>query len=155
MDKFHSQNKTDNLLDDESFERFFCSLRTQARELLVRMGVEGETIASVYKSMKAMQRRSFIDKVDTLLKFWGISYADTGVTLEEMRDVRNKITHQGKYAGESTFETVEYLSKLFNGLFNILTRIFLAMLKYDADYFDPPSSRWIRFRDVCKGATTA
>ena len=119
------------------------------------MGIGGETRASVYKSMKEMQRRSFIDKLDMLLKFWGISYSDTGVTLEEIKDMRNKITHQGKYVEKPTFETVEYSSKLYNGLFNILTRIFLAMLKYDADYFDHPSGRQIRFRDVCKAATSA
>jgi hypothetical protein len=151
MDKFHSQNKTDKLLDDERFEIYFDNLKRYAREILLQMEVEEATRAAIYNSMKGMQRRSFVDKFDMLLKFWGISYSDTGVTLEEIKDVRNKITHQGKYAEKPTFESVDYLSKLYNGLFNILTRIFLAMLKYDAEYFDPPNSRWIRFRDVCKG----
>jgi hypothetical protein len=96
-----------------------------------------------------MQRRSFVDKFGMLLKDWGISYQDTEVTLEEIKKVRNNITHQGKYA-EASVETLDYLSRVYNGLFNILTRIFLAMLNYDGDYLDAPRSRWVKFAEVCK-----
>jgi hypothetical protein len=149
-DKFHSQNETDKLLDDKSFNKFYKQMKRHAKEHLTQMGMDTVTQAALCNSMLGIQRRSFVDKITMLLEFWGISYSDTGVTLKEIKDVRNRITHQGKYVEKPSSESVEYLWKVYNGLFNILTRILLAMLKFDAEYFDAPNSKRIRFRDVCK-----
>jgi hypothetical protein len=35
-----------------------------------------------------------------LIEYWGISYDDTGITLDEIKDIRNDITHKGKYSKE-------------------------------------------------------
>jgi len=149
MDKAYSQNEGDKLLDDESFKAFYRNMKDHAKGVLTMMQVEKPVRASVFRSMKGMQRRSFVDKFGMLLNDWGISYNDTGVTLEEIKDVRNNITHQGKYAEVNT-ESLNYLFRVYNGLFNILTRIFLAMLNYEGDYFDAPNSRWVKFEDVYK-----
>jgi hypothetical protein len=153
MDKAYSQNEGDKLLDDKAFDFFYRKMKDHAKGVLTWMKIDESTQAPVLRSMKGMQRRSFVDKFGMMLKDWGISYRDTGVTLEEIRDVRNKITHQGKYAEPNT-ESLNYLFKVYNGVFNILTRIFLAMLNYEGDYFDAPNGIWVKFKDVCERPKT-
>jgi hypothetical protein len=153
MDRFHSQNGTDKLFDDNSFDSFYNNMQDYAKGLLLQMGYDSSIRAAVYRSMKEMKRRSFVDKAEMLLKKLGVSYSDIGVTLSEIVDIRNKITHQGKYGNNASSESFDYLSKVYNALFNILTRIFLVMLKYDGEYFDAPNSKWIKFRDVCTSSS--
>jgi hypothetical protein len=98
MDKAYSQNEGDKLLDDKAFDFFYRKMKDHAKGVLTWMKIDESTQAPVLRSMKGMQRRSFVDKFGMMQKDWGISYRDTGVTLEEIRDVRNKIIHQGKYA---------------------------------------------------------
>lgn len=105
---------------------------------------------TIYGSMKGMERRTFLEKFEMLLNNWGITYSDLGITLSEIKNVRNKITHEGRYYDKVENQSqVDYLFKVYNGLFNILTRLFLAILNYDGMYYDIPNSRWIKFEEVC------
>lgn len=150
MEKFHSVKGTNKLFDEESFRNFYNSMKAHAKKLLSEMGVDDRTQQAVYGSMKGMERRTYLEKFEILLKNWGISYSDLGITLSEIKDVRNKITHEGRYYDKVEIQSqVDYLVKVYNGLFNILTRLFLAMLNYDGKYYDIPNSKWIEFEDVC------
>jgi hypothetical protein len=123
-----------------------------ASPLLKEMKFDEGKRNAVYRSMTAMKRRSFVDKCDRLLKYWGISYDDTEITLDEIVYVRNKITHEGRFSDQPDFQSVSYLWKVYNGLFNILARVFLAMLNYRGQYFDAPNNRWINFANICSKA---
>lgn len=83
-----------------------------------------------------------------LLNYWGISYSDTGITLDEIIRIRNKITHEGKYYIHKKNDFM-HLTKVYDGLMTILTRIFLATLSYSKQYQDPWLDKWITFRYVC------
>ena len=65
----------------------------------------------------------------------GILYDDTWITLDEIKNVRNDITHKGKYSKEGE-EGLTDVIKAYKGLMTVLTRIFLAMLGYDKYYQD-------------------
>jgi hypothetical protein len=150
MEKFHSQNSTDKLFEEGYFKNFYENMKAHATELLMQMGVDEKTMHAVFGSMKGMERRTFIDKLEMLLGNWDISYADLGVTLSEIRNVRNKITHEGRYYNNVENQSqVDYLFRVYNGLFNILTRLFLALLRYRGLYYDIPNSKWIDFGEVC------
>jgi hypothetical protein len=152
MDKFHSQQGTDMLFDNDIvFGKFCNAMKEYAKSLLEELKLDENKRRAVYSSMTAMKRRPFVDKCEMLLKYWGISYADTGITIDEIVHVRNKITHEGRFSDIPNVESVSYLWKVYNGLFNILARILLAMLKYRGQYFDAPNDRWINFADVCTG----
>jgi hypothetical protein len=84
-----------------------------------------------------------------LLEYWGISYADTEITLNDIVTTRNKITHEGRHSDRPSIQSVSRLWEYYNGLFNILTRIFLAMLKYQGEYLDITKDKRINFADVC------
>jgi hypothetical protein len=91
-DKAYSKNEGDKLLDDKTFRIFYKNMKEHAKEVLTMMQINEPIQESVLKSMKVMQRRSFVDKFRMLLKHWRISYHDTGVTLEEIKKVRNNIS---------------------------------------------------------------
>ena len=150
MEMFHTLNSTDKLFEEGSFRIFYEAMKAHAEELLSHMEVDNKTKQSIFGSMKGMERRTFLEKFEMLLKNWGISYSDLGVSLGEIKDVRNKITHEGRYYDKVKNQyQVDYLFRVYNGLFNILTRLFLAMLRYRGLYYDIPSSKWIDFEEVC------
>jgi hypothetical protein len=74
----------------------------------------------------------------------------------DIRDVRNEITHTGRYPVNND-TGIEKLIRVNNGIQTLLTRVFLAMLRYDGYYQDygvqhnsnGKSSEWINFKEVC------
>ncbi len=75
----------------------------------------------------------------------GIKYDDLKITIENIVSIRNDITHRGQPSGDESKE----LFRVYKGLITILTRIFLAMLKYDGDYWDFAREETIKFNTVC------
>jgi hypothetical protein len=90
-----------------------------------------------------------VNKAHDLLRYWGISYDDADLGFEEIVKVRDQITHRGKYYSEDTDTEFENVFKAYKSLALILPRIFLAMLKYEGQYLDTITDRWIQFREVC------
>gem|GEM_PF-1490873 len=148
MDRFHSQNNTEFLLDEKTFKEFFCAIRKTASEFLKSRGVRQEIRNALYNSLRGSRRRSYKDKAIILLDHWGITYSDTGITIDDIKDIRNAITHTGRYHA-SNQEEFSNAIRVYHGIMTILIRIFLAMLDYHEYYHDPWQDRWIRFRDLC------
>lgn len=148
MDKFHSQNGSEFLLDDITYKEYSSDLRKYASNILKSKGVDPTIRSSIYSTFSEMKRRSYVDKAKMLIDYWGISYDDTGITLDEIKNVRNDITHRGKYRKEGKIGLTEII-KTYSGLMSILTRIFLAMLCYHKYYQDPWIGKWIEFNSVC------
>jgi hypothetical protein len=70
MDMSYSQNDSDKLPDDNSFRDFYKSMRDHAKQVLTTIQVDEDTQRSIISSMKGIQRRSFLDKFNKLLKDW-------------------------------------------------------------------------------------
>lgn len=148
MDRFHSQNHTEFLFNNDAFEEFYQHIKRYSRKLLNAKGVNTTTRSAVYRSLRGVNRRSYLDKAGMLLEYWGISYSDTGIALEDIVRIRDEITHQGKYYMKMEND-ISGLTKVYNGLMTILTRVLLAMLGYNKQYQDPWIDKWIKFGDVC------
>lgn len=142
LEQFHAKNGTDVLLDDEKFKEFKEKAEEKLSKILRSMGVEKETRGLMYLGLNAMKRRSYLNKLTLFLEYWKIKYDDVGVTLEDIVKIRNKIIHEGKV---STSDPLWYSYK---GLFTILTRIFLAMIKFDFEYWDITKTKYVNFKDV-------
>jgi hypothetical protein len=149
MDKFNSQNETEFILNRETFKEFYSIMKKQASDELKFRGINRIYRCDIYNALRGINRRSYVDKAKTLIDYWGILFDDTGITLDEIKDVRNDITHRGKYSKEGE-EGLTQVIKTYHGLMTILIRIFLAMLGYDKYYQDPfMEGKWIEFGSVC------
>ncbi len=149
MDKFHSQMGSELLLDEGTFAKFYADIKEQASSWLKSRNVNKTIRSAIYRSLSGINRRSYVDKAKMLLDYWGVSYADADISLDDIVQVRNDITHRGTHYSKDSESEFHKVFKAYEGLFLILTRIFLAMLKYDDEYYDPTEGKWIRFRDVC------
>ena len=148
MDKFHSQRGTEFLLEKEMFDEFYDAIKNYSRDWLKDRKISKETRAAIYRAMLGLNRKQYVDKMKELLVHLGVEYSDVGITLEEIIDVRDQITHRGIYY-ETDEKGFQMVFKAYEGLFSILTRIFLAMLKYNEQYYDPTKQKWLRFAEVC------
>lgn len=150
MDKFTSQQRSEYIMDEETFDQFRNKLQRQAKKILKVLEKGESTRDSIYKNLGGINRRSYVNKARDLLDYWGVSYDDTELGFEEIVKVRDDVTHRGKYySKESDFE-YENIFKAYKSLALILPRIFLAMLKYDGQYYESITDRWIPFNDVCR-----
>lgn len=149
MDKFHTRTGLEFILDEMLFKRFYEDMKNHARSWLKDKKVDKDRRVALYRSLLGINRRHYVEKAKHLLEYWGVSYSDADITLEEIVDVRNDITHRGVYYEKNDLSEDERVFKAYEGLFLILTRVFLAMLKYDDQYYDPVKQDWIKFSDVC------
>lgn len=142
MDKFHTQNNSEFLLNDSNFESILEKIKILLKEELTSIDVDGPNRAIFYNNLKGLNRRSYADKAIMLLDYWKIKNDDVGTTIQKIVSIRNKITHSGTYheEGESDFTEIK---NAFIGLEVLLTRIFLAMLNYHGLYFD-----WVAGKNV-------
>lgn len=157
MDKLLSEKRLDIILSDEDFNSFYESICKSSASILREMGKDNKTIESVKNSLKGTQKLSFVNKIRLLINYWGITIGDTRIKVSDIREVRNKITHNGRYKVNSDSD-IENFIHVSNGLQTLLTRVFLAMLRYDKFYQDygvqynsnGESNEWINFKEVCK-----
>jgi hypothetical protein len=151
MDKFSSEQKSEYLMDPETSDKFRNRLQKCLRKELKELEIREEVRKSIYANLGGLTRRSYVDKAHNLLRHWGISYNDADMGFEDIVKVRDQITHRGKYYSENadTITEFERVFKAYKSLVLILPRIFLAMLKYEGQYLDTISDRWIQFKDVC------
>ena len=124
-------------------------MKKYASKELKSRGIDTTIRSALYNGLSGINRRSYVDKAKTLLDYWNILYDDTGITLDDIKNMRNDITHKGKYSKEGELGLTE-VTKMYKGLMTILTRVFLAMLGYDKYYQDPfMEGKWIQFPSVC------
>ncbi len=146
MDKYHTKESIEYLLPDPIFKEFMNRIKDDARSWLKENNVDKSTRAALYSALDGINRKQYVDKAKKLLDFWHVKYDDLNITFEEIVEIRNQITHRG-VIGPSK-ENGEKLIHAHYALMMILTRIFLAMLKYDNQYYDLVKSNWIKFSDV-------
>ena len=156
IDNLLSEEKMDLILTDEDFKLFYKEICKSADSILRNLDKDDKTIDAIKSSLKQAQRTSFVNKIRLLINYWGIRIEDTKIRVQDIRDVRNEITHTGRFQINNDAD-IKNLIRVNNGLQTLLTRIFLAMLKYDRSYLDygvqhnsnGESSEWINFKEVC------
>ncbi len=146
LEKFHFDNNTEFLISDDKFEKFRKKIKNQMKQILIEMNVDDKTQSLMYNGIDAMQRRSYRNKAKMLLEHWEIKYDDLEITLEEIIKIRNKITHMGRVKTVENDDSI--LFRAYKGIFVLLTRIFLAMLNFDFEYWDIIKRDYVKFTDV-------
>jgi len=147
MDKFHSMNNSELIVSEEKFSDFQKNVKECVKEKAKSLGFEESTRALFYDKLgKGLNRRSYVDKARMLLEHWKIKFDDLNITIDDIVSIRNEITHRGQPSGD---EESKRLFKIYKALITILTRIFLAMLNYEGDYWDFAREETIKFNTVC------
>lgn len=147
MDKFHSKEKSEYILPDEKFAEFQGRVKDCVKQKGESLGLDPHTRALFYNKLgKGLNRRSFVDKAQMLIDYWGIKYDDLKITLNDVVRIRNDITHRGQHAGDTESEEI---FSVYKGLIVIIIRILLAMVNFDWEYWDFARQESVKFDTVC------
>ena len=144
LEKFHSDNKTEFIIPKNTFKEFQREIKPEIAKILTCLDIDIEKQKLMCKSINAMQRRSYVDKIKMLLERLEIKYDDLDISLEKLVAIRNKITHMGRLKDDEQTEML----KAFKGIFVLLTRILLAILNFDFEYWDIVKEKNVKFDDV-------
>jgi hypothetical protein len=145
MDRFHSKNHTDFILDKKSFKDLRKELEKRASEWLIDKQVNSLDRNLINENLAAIRRRSFKDKVNLLIEDLKVNISDLTTSFEDVVKIRNKITHTG--TAISSILDIDFQWKKYNDLMSIIIRIFLAMIEYEGRYLDPWQDEWINFKE--------
>jgi hypothetical protein len=148
ISKFNSLNLVRISSGEIKTKLLYNSIRKNISKFLRSKAIGNDAISQIYQLIVKKQR-TYVKNAKTLLDYWGISISDIKTSLEEIVMIRNAIIHSGLYFHDEDIEKAKKVLEAYEDLFQILTRIFLAMLKYNGDYYDPPRNRWIKFSEVC------
>jgi hypothetical protein len=137
----HNETKFDRGSD---FNRFYQNAKKQFYQMLDSSNIDKNTAGQLKNLFSNMNKPNSPTKIRKLVEHWGVLTSDLEISPEEKRDIadkifdiRNEITHSGRYHGRGKdTHRLETLTKAYSALFSILTRIFLAMLKYTDSYRD-------------------
>ena len=145
MDRFHSKNHTEFILDESTFNDLREELKNTASEWLNLRKVDALDRKSIYENLSLIQRRSFKDKANLLTEHLNINISDLDTKFDDIVKIRNEITHTGL----SSILDFNTQWRTYQDFMSILVRIFLAIIDYDFDYFDPWQGKWIKFKEMC------
>lgn len=148
LERFHQVHSGDYILYKDTFKALRKELKNTVVNQLKGMNIQDKVQDEVIEKLGELNRRSYLNNLKRLLNYWGIIYCDIGITIDEIRDIRNLIIHRGLY-GSTTQHDKDRISKAYIGLFVILTRLLLAMLKFGGSYHDPIHNKSINFSQVC------
>jgi hypothetical protein len=151
ISKFYNLKLYHKTMEDEQAHLLYKSIRKHVSKYLREKTIENDIISQICNLIT--KKPSYVDKTKQLLEYWGISIADIGTKLEEIVKIRDSIIHRGMYFHDENLNEAMKVIKASEDLFHILTRLFLAMLKYNDQYYYPPNGKWIKFSDVCSKIT--
>lgn len=148
ISKFNSLNLVKTTSEELKTKLFYRSVRKNISKFLKSKTIGNDTISQICQLIVKRQQ-TYVKTTKNLLDYWGISISDIKTSVEEIVKIRNSIIHSGLYFHDEDIEKAKEVIEASENLFQILTRILLAILKYDGDYYDPRRSKWIKFSDVC------
>ena len=145
VDRYKTYSRNEYILDPQIFRReMYAILKEDAREYMKKLGTTPRQRKEIYIKLKGLNRLSFGAGIELLLDHIRVKFEDLFDDLQVVIDIRNKITHEGVYGD------FEKLAHVRNRLYVLLTRIFLAILNYDDDYWDWVRGEWVHFNEVCE-----
>ncbi len=145
MDRLHSKNHTEFILDENTFNDLRVELKNRASKWLNFRKVDPVDRKSIYENLSIIQRRSFKDKANLLTKHLNINISDLDTKFDDIVKIRNEITHTGL----PSILDFNNQWRTYQDFMSILVRMFLAIIDYDFDYFDPWQGKWIKFKEMC------
>ncbi len=120
-------------------------LKNRASKWLNFRKVDPVDRKSIYENLSIIQRRSFKDKANLLTKHLNINISDLDTKFDDIVKIRNEITHTGL----PSILDFNNQWRTYQDFMSILVRMFLAIIDYDFDYFDPWQGKWIKFKEMC------
>jgi hypothetical protein len=145
VDRFQHRMNSEFIMDDNVFkEKFVPDIRSYARKSMKSLEISADQRGQIYANISGINRRSRGRGISELIAYLRIKHDDLLTDLNDVLRIRNLITHTGTYGD------VDELSKVFNALYVLLSRIFLKILNYDDDYFDWVKGDWVHFREIVR-----
>jgi hypothetical protein len=157
MTYYYRQNETKFELGSD-FNQFYQKAKSQFDHTLDSSNIDKERADRLKNFFSNMNQPNSPTKARKMIEHWGVLTGDLEVTQEEKRDIvdrifdiRNEITHSGRYHSRGKdSHPLETLTKAYSALLSILTRIFLAMLKYTDSYRDMSrNGEFVELSEVC------
>lgn len=143
VDRYQARSRTEFIIDPGVFKNhLYPILKRIARENMEKLGMTSDQRREIYMKLKGLNRRSLRAGIESLICHLKVRYNDLFDDLGIIIRIRNELTHTG------TYHDINELSKYFDGLYVLLTRIFLSILNYEQDYFDWVKSGWVHMKDV-------
>ncbi len=143
VDRYQAKSGTEFTMNQDVFEKQFVPmLHNYSRDYMINLGLEASQRSEIYMKLNGLNRRSIGAGIVSLLEHLGIKYNDLIGDVNTIIKIRNEITHVGNY------KNVDELAKAFNGLYVLLSRIFLKLVNYTDEYFDWIKGDWVHFKDV-------
>ena len=136
MDRYANVAGNEFYLTEGNFSTLKGRLESEATTWAKANGVNEEDSKGLRDNLNGLNRRSYSRKAKALLAFWRVKYDNLGVGIRDIVMVRNEITHTG---GILAGDKQDRLFSTFQALMMILVRVFLAILRYEGQYFD-----WVR-----------
>lgn len=145
MDRFAKKSDNEFIFDSEDvFPKLYGVLEVRASEWIqgnVPLKEQERRKSQIRGALLGINRPSFRSKIEALLREWKLRHDDIDLDIGKIVRMRNEITHTGTSA--SGIIVHEY-----NKLDVLLTRIFLAMLLYEGDYWDWAKNSFVSMKDV-------
>jgi len=145
MDRYVNETGNEYLLESSEFDLLRGELETRIDQWTQGREEGQKELDALRNKIADLNRRSYVSKAKELLGFWKVTTDDLGVTLRDIVEVRNEITHTG------TFSSGDYEGKVipaYQGLMMIIARIFMSMLRYNGQYYDWARGTWVEFSSV-------
>ena len=145
MDKYSREAKSESLLPRSDFASLRRDLKGKLDSWARKKRLESRTLASIEAKLAELNRRSYAEKAEELLFFWKLRHDDLGVTISQIVSIRNKITHTGNAVDSGSYDA---LLAAYNAIMTLLSRILLAIIDYNGQYYDWVRNEFVNFSAV-------
>ncbi|MEM4213216.1 MAG: hypothetical protein QXO63_02770, partial [Thermoplasmatales archaeon] len=144
VDRFSKRSRREYVLDPDIFKKeLYPRLKKALSEFLeTNPKITPTQRDELYAKIRGLNRWSFKTQIKSLLNYLGVKYDDLFDDLQIIVEIRNRLTHEGKY------EDTGRLLNVYNRLYVLLSRVFLAILNYDDEYWDWVKQEFVHFKDV-------
>lgn len=131
VDKYEAING-DKILNETVFNNLKDELKSTARSILKRKGINIQERGSFYSKLKELNRYPFEAQLKKLLIDYNIGYTDIFDNLSDLIKVRDNLVHRGR-----PHIDFDILAENYNKLMALNQRIILSILNYDGhSYID-------------------
>lgn len=141
MDGYHKINGSEFILTDSEFSTLENKMIPEVNIVLNQLGKtkekDRETFESIKNSFQQLRRRAYINKFKLLLRQLAIDYSDVKLKPRQIVDIRNDITHRGELNYGDDEKKFNEIYEQYKAFWSVLIRIFLKLLNYSGNYFDP------------------
>jgi len=136
LDAYHKERQSEYILSETDFSLLQQNIMPEIREALQKLGHKDkfETIKNAFKSLR---RRSLSNKFKLMLDELQVNCSDVNLKRHDIVNIRNDITHRGGVNHVNDETELKTVKDQYNALWSVMIRLFLKLLDYKGDYYDP------------------